>query len=211
MVVITNYRWLLDQPSLLMKETIHFQFFALLLLYSCGNASKSLNPEPADSGYLKIEVSTAKQTQQDSLVSLLATMRSGSLNCEADIYWKIVRRGKPSIPLLIESLTDTTMTNVYHNCKQGKLTVGELSYFALAEIADFPAFLVTHIQFDTFDEKGCWSFYGYLFNNRNKNEYQKMVRNFYNTNKYIYTKYKKQDLTDCRKKYGIEGKYKLKE
>ena len=137
-------------------------------------------------------------------------MKSGSLNCDADIYWKIIRRGKSSILPLIESLTDTAITNVYDGCKQGKLTIGEISYFALEEIAEFPTFIVTHRQFDLI-VNDCWSFYDYLFDNKNKKEYQGMVRTFYNSNKYVYSKYNKQDLTDCRKKYKIEGKYKLKE
>ncbi|MBN8675833.1 MAG: hypothetical protein J0L56_17000 [Chitinophagales bacterium] len=192
-----------------MKQTL---LFLLTLFWNCSNSNNSSNAEqPADNlPPKKTDAVTRTQVGQDSLISLLSTMKSGSLNCDADIYWKIIKRGKSSILPLIESLTDTTITNVYDGCKQGKLNVGEISYFALEEIAEFPAFIVTHKQFDLF-VNDCWSFYDYLFDYKNKREYQRMVRDFYNSNKYVYSKYNKHDLTDCRKKYKIEGKYKLKQ
>jgi hypothetical protein len=139
------------------------------------------------------------EKSRDSLISLLPNMKSDSLDCSADIYWRIIKRGKESIPLLIESLTDTTMTNVYNHCKNDKLNVGEVSYFALEEIAEFPAFVVTQIQFDVIDGHGCWNFFYYLFDNKNKKEYQKKVRDFYASNKYIYAKFSTKELNDCRK------------
>ena len=48
----------------------------------------------------------------------------------------------------------------------------------------------------------------YLFDNKNKLEYQKMVRTFYETNTYKFEEFKKSELTDCYKKYKILGKYK---
>jgi hypothetical protein len=104
------------------------------------------------------------------------------------------------------------MTNIYNNCKRGKLNIGEASYFALQEIAEFPAFLVTNIQFDLI-ANGCWNFYEYLFDNRNKKDYQKMVSSFYytNTNKYVFVKYKQKELNKCYRLYKIEGKLKWNE
>jgi hypothetical protein len=147
---------------------------------------------------------------QDSLISQLAEMKTDTLDCSAVVYWKIIRRGKESIPLLIESLTDTTATNFYDRCKNGKLNIGEVSYFALEEIAEFPIFVITHIQFDVTSE-GCWSFYDYLYDNKNKLEYQKMVRTFYQRSEYKFEEFKKSKLTECHKKYGIIGKDKWKE
>jgi hypothetical protein len=148
---------------------------------------------------------------KDSLISQLPEMKSDSLDCNADIYWRIIRRGKASIPLLIENLTDTTMTNIYDHCKKGKLNIAEVSYFALEELAEFPAFVVTQIQFDVIDEHGCWSFFDYFFDNKNKKAYQKKVKDFYNSNKYVFVKFDTKDLNDCRKKYKIDGKLKWKE
>jgi len=137
-------------------------------------------------------------------------MKTDTLDCSAVAYWKIVKRGRESIPYLIESLTDTTLTNIYNRCKNGKLNVGEVSYFALQEIADFPEFVVTQIQFDFDDQNGCWNFYDYLYDNKNKPMYQKMVRTFYQTNEFVFVESSKSELTACYKKYGIVGKYKWK-
>ena len=199
-----------------MKQTVINILFLSTLFLSCssstveqknrvqiGNAD-SLNELKTNSNIGEYIVS------KDSLISQLAEMKTDTLDCSADVYWKIVKRGKESIPLLIESLTDTTITNIYDHCKKGNLNVGEVSYFALEEIAEFPAFVVTHIQFDVITD-GCWSFYDYLYNNKNKPEYQKLVRIFYQSNIYKYDEFKKTELTDCHKKYGITGKYKWKE
>lgn len=80
----------------------------------------------------------------------------------------------------------------------------------MEEIAEFPAFVVTHMQFD-FISDGCWSFYDYLYDNKNKPDYQKEIRAFYQKNTYKYEKFKKSELTKCYKNYGITGKYKWKE
>lgn len=45
-------------------------------------------------------------------------MKTDTLDCSADVYWKIIKRGKEYIPLLIEGLTDTTKTNIYNYCKK---------------------------------------------------------------------------------------------
>ncbi len=193
-----------------MKQTITIIFFLSTLFLSCNSSSdeqktKSINDLKLNSYIGDYTVS------KDSLISQLPEMKTNKLDCSADVYWKIIKRGKESIPLLIESLTDTTMTNIYDHCKKGNLNVGEVSYFLLEELAEFPAFVVTHIQFDVIDEHGCWNFFDYLFDNKNKPEYQKLVRTFYQTNTFIFEEFKKSELTDCYKKYKILGRYKWKE
>ncbi len=193
-----------------MKHALTFLIIFFTLLSSCiNNNSDNSNVLSTNITDLKRPTNSAVK-QKDSLISMLPTMQSQTFDCSADTYWKIIKRGKASIPHLIESLTDTTMTNIYDDCKPGKLNVGEVSYFALEEIAEFPAFVVTHIQFDLV-VNGCWNFYDYFFDNRNKKEYQKMVRNFYNTNKYEYIKYDKKEIKKCYRIYKIEGKLKWKE
>ncbi len=145
---------------------------------------------------------------QDSLISQLPSMQTTHLDCTADVYWKIIKRRKASIVPLIESLTDTTETTIYDPCKNGPLTIGEVAYFALEEIAGFPAFLVTNIQFDYYNGD-CWSFFEYFFDHSNKHDYQKKVWTFYQKNQLKYTKFKKSELTACYLMYEIEGKYKL--
>lgn len=181
-----------------------------IFLFGCSVSDLNKTDSNADKN-LPANHSADFKKSNDSLISQLPNMTSDSLDCNADIYWRIIKRGQASIPLLIESLSDTTMTNVYDHCKKGKLNVAEVSYFALEELAEFPAFVVTQIQFDVIDEHGCWSFFDYFFDNKNKIAYQTKVRDFYNTNKYVYVKFDAKDLTTCHKKYKIEGKLKWKE
>jgi hypothetical protein len=189
--------------------------FSLTLLLACGDDKR--NNETTQEAITSQTASThpdktySYTVSKDSLISQLPSMRTDTLDCSAELYWKIIKRGKASIPLLIESLTDTTMTNIYDRCKNGKLNVGEVSYFALNEISEFPAFVVTHIQFDVLDINGCSSFYDYLFDNSNKPEYKEKVKSFYETQKFLFEKYPKKEMNQCYRKYGISGKYKWKE
>lgn len=180
-------------------------FIALAVLFAL--LTSCIDSDSYNSGDLP-EAKANSSKPKDSLIALLATMTADTFDCTADIYWKIIQRGKSSIPLLIESLIDTRMTNIYDNCKHGKLNVGEVSYFALQEIAEFPAFLVTQIQFDVV-VNNCWNFYDYFFDNKNKQAYQKMVRDFYDTyktTKYVFVKYDEKELNKCHRFYKIEGK-----
>jgi hypothetical protein len=151
--------------------------------------------------------------EKDSLITALCEMKAEKLDCSAEAYWKIIRQGEKMIPLLLECLTDSRPTTIYNDCKKGKLNVGEVSYFALEELAEFPAFLITQTQYDLI-ENDCWNFYTYLFNDKNKSEYQQKARNFYNAYRktnYHFTKYTNEELTACRKLYKIEGKLLWKE
>jgi len=148
------------------------------------------------------------------LTDSLQYVTGDSIGCESSIFWRIVAKGEAAIPYLIDKLTDTTLTPVKHHCKTTPLNVGELAYFALVEIADFPAFMVTRIQFDviTIDEstgKYCWTFYDFLFLNRNKARYQKNMRDWYAREKKEYKKIviPPRKRTGCQKKYGIGTYY----
>ncbi len=152
------------------------------------------------------ELPSVSHSPKDSLISLLPKMKSTDLGCDADIYWKIIKRGSSSIPALIESLTDSTPTNVYDKCKKGNLNVGEISYFALDEIMFMPVAAITQSQWCTFDSNGCWIFYEALFDNGYKVYFQEQMRNFYYREKFNYEYYSEKELNDCRKKYKIAGR-----
>jgi len=153
----------------------------------------------------------------ESMIDSLKYLRTDNLDCSADLYWRIIAKGDKAIPFLIDRLTDTTPTGVIDHCKKTILNVGELSQFALVQIADFPAFLVTKLQFDyiIIDETGkaCSNFYDFFFMNSNKQRYQTDVRNWYTKQK---LKYKREKIsvesqTQCQKKYGIATHYRLTE
>ena|SRR5258705_10929407 len=147
------------------------------------------------------------------MVDSLKYLKHDTLDCKADLYWRIVAQGDKAIPFLIDKLNDTTQTNVSFHCKQSKLSVGELSYFALNQIGDFPAFTITHIQFDEIDNNGCWSFYEYFFNNDNKPSYQRLVREWFNNNgkKFKVQKISKKKQTNCQKQFNIHTHYRWRE
>ena len=152
-----------------------------------------------------------------SMVDSLKYLRTDTLDCSADLYWRIIAKGNKAVPFLIDRLTDTTQTGVKYHCKKASLNVGEVAQFALTQIADFPAFLVTKLQFDVIiiDEtgRGCWSFYDFFFINSNKPRYQKDVRNWYSKqkSKYEAEKISKENQTECQKKFGIVTHYRWTE
>jgi hypothetical protein len=192
------------------RVKMKYTLTAILLvsfLISCNNHQLT------DSGDIPEKINlpgsqTGLSAQKDSLIYNLMEMKAGKLDCSAEAYWKIIQQGEKMIPLLLECLTVTRPTTIYNDCKKGKLNVGEVCYFALEELADFPAFLITQTQYDLI-ENDCWNFYTYLFNDKNKNEYQRKARNFYTSNRkinYQYKKFSKKEMTPCRKLYKIEGR-----
>lgn len=158
--------------------------------------------------FLRTTVSFGQnENKLKSIVDSLLYLKVDTLDCKADLFWRIVAKGEMAIPFLINKLNDTTLTNISHHCKPTKLNVGEVSYFALQQIAFFPAFDITHIQFDVADGNGCWSFYDYFFNNENKRHYQDSVQQWYVKNK---TKFKAQKIsrkkqTKCQKLFNIDN------
>ncbi len=142
-----------------MKQHLIIFSTQLLLLFGClsqKTENQNINDSEKTIEAVEVEIVHDFPLTKDSLISELANMETDTLDCIADIYWQIIGKGKQYIPNLIESLTDTTPTNIYHGYKNGKLNIGELSYFALEEIGDFPAFVVTQIQFDIIEIKDGW-------------------------------------------------------
>ena len=157
-----------------------------------------------------LTISFGQNTDIKKMVDSLQYLQVDTLDCDADLYWRIISRGDKAIPILIDKLTDTTQTKIRYHCKKTTLNVGEVAQFALTQIADFPAFLVTKIQFDVIiiDEtgEGCWSFYDFLFINANKLRYQKDVKTWYDEEKLKYKveKISKDKRTVCQKRYEID-------
>src|SRR6185312_8553969 len=140
------------------------------------------------------------------MVDSLQYLKADTLDCRATLYWEIISQGEKAIPFLINQLNDTTLTNISHSCKTTKLNVGEVAYFALQQIAFFPAFVITHIQFDVIYSNGCWSFFDYFFDNKNKRDYQNLVRQWYGNNKakFKVQKISQKKLTACQKQFHID-------
>lgn len=146
-----------------------------------------------------------------AMVDSLQYLKADTLDCSADLYWRIVAEGYKAIPLLADKLIDTTQTGIRFHCKAKPLNVGEVAYFALEEIADFPALLVTNIQFDLIKD-GCWNFYGFLFINVNKPGLKESIKRWYTKeiSKYKLESIPKGEQSACQKRFGIIARYKWK-
>lgn len=200
----------------------------LILLLGCQNRnantfeqegkvdSGTYLPKPA---WVKMESGTQEEVApiemsltDDPLISLFREMKTDTLDCTAVPFWKVVKLGESYIPKLLDGLTDTSMTPIYDGCKGGKLQVGELCYYALDLIAEFPAFLVTGIQFDIGEEINgwdCWNFFtDYLFTDQGKADFQEKAKDFYlkNKEKYAFKRNENHAFQDCFRKFGIKGK-----
>jgi len=144
-----------------------------------------------------------------AMVDSLQYLKADTLDCSADLYWRIIAKGDKAIPFLIDKLTDTTQTSIRYHCKATPLNVAEVAQFALTEIAFFPAFSITHIQFDVI-VNGCWNFYDFFFRNTNKPFYQDSVKRWYarEASKYKHEKILKEKQSPCQKIFGITTYYK---
>ena len=142
-----------------------------------------------------------------SLVDSLGLISENHLDCSSRIYWQVVAKGKLAIPILIDKLNDTTKTNVSFSCKNAALNVGEVAYLALNEIAELPIFVITQKQFDVV-ENGCWNFYKYLFDNKNKPHFQELVRNWYSINQsnFEMKRIPVNTLSNCQIQYKISSR-----
>jgi hypothetical protein len=194
-----------------MKRLILYLFF-IAVIAGCKNGGRT------DSGQIPLqsEIPPIQQElfrQRDSVAALLRGMTAEKLDSSARAYWMIIQQGERMIPILLACLTETSPTSVSDDCKKGKLNVGDVSYYALEELAEFPTYLITQTQYDLF-VNGCSGFHSYLFNDKNKPEYQKKATDFYRTYRktnFQFSKYTAKELTICRKLYKIEGRLKWKE
>ncbi|GAA4344018.1 hypothetical protein [Flaviaesturariibacter amylovorans] len=156
----------------------------------------------------------AQEGRLRTLVDELARMQTDTIDCSARPFWQLVAGGRAAIPVLIGALTDARPTRVRHPCKKVPLNVGELAHFALIEIGEFPAFVVTGIQFDVvvIDEKtgaSCWSFYDFLFDDASKPRYQESVRSWWarEAGNYHAELVPRAKRSACRSAFGIRRFY----
>jgi hypothetical protein len=178
---------------------------AFSLNYTTKNQIKSNLKNPN----IKVDLTNFHKSN-DSLISLLSNDKFISLDSTNTVYWEIIKRGEQYIPLLIESLVDTTQTKIFSSIKKSYLTIGEVSYFALEEIAEFPAYLVAENFSENIDLTcGYSNILNYVFVNENKVKYQFLLRRFYLTHFFTYEEFKKDEMKPARTKFNITGKLKL--
>mgnify|MGYP005988473985 CR=1 FL=1 len=124
------------------------------------------------------------------------------LDASAVYFWQVVAAGKNAVPHLLEMLDNNRQTGVMDKCKTSYLTVSELAYLALNEIAEFPVVQNEGVL------SSCGQFKKKWRQPENANNLSLMLGDFYETNK---EKYKFMPLADAsdsafKKKYGVKGK-----
>ena len=105
-------------------------------------------------------------------------------NCKDTVFWKIVSKGKPIVPYLIDKMTDTRkLKKVYVRFFSGEYTVADVAYVAIQEIiADIPTFELLGVPFD--EECGyCSYWYHVRKSKKNRKNFQKDVGKWYEENK----------------------------
>lgn len=164
--------------------------------------------------FILLTVTARGQVNIGKLVDSLKYMQTDTLDCSAEIFWKIVAQREKAVPFLIEKLTDLTPTRIKDRCKTTPLNVSEVAYYAFRQIADLPLFRVTEIQFDYFDGKGCNGFHNWYFFSdslAHKQDFQDKIRKCWLTNfsTYRWVKISKNNLSSCQILAGIKGYYKF--
>ena len=140
-------------------------------------------------------------------IDSLKTLRSDISECNT-IYWRVVALGKEAIPILIENISDTSLTKARLPCKKTNVRAGDICYAALTEIFNIHLFYVTNMQFDVFDEKGCQSgVFEYL--DRERQKFKGQITEYYNKyqNKLKLKKYVDLDKNNCKQKNELAGYY----
>lgn len=186
----------------------------VIVLLSCSETIETPKQEisSAHSGKTQKSDIVFKDDTIDSLILELEFLDQDGYTKDSSAYWELVKIGEPAIPYLIENITNNTRTKCSSICREdGTLTIGDISYSALNKIADFPAFLVTGIQFCVIDMNGCGSFSEYLYNDENKEHLQSKCRDFYNRVSFKTVKLDSIEITAGHLTYGLTEKLKLED
>lgn len=190
-------------------KTKHVPLFLLLFIIGCTKTTEDTHTANLMAILNQNPLSTFTKSN-DPLISLLPKMPATKLDCSASVYWEIVAKGETYIPQLIEALTDTTLTNINRDCNDGKLSISDLSYFALEEIIELPHSII-FLQNCTPDLNTCHtSSYNKLFIPERKHEIQADVAVFvakYENDMQFSAYEGKEQSQKCYKRYGITGRF----
>lgn len=135
-----------------------------------------------------------------------------SIGCGDKLFWDIVMEKEYAIPLLLESLTDTTKTTAQVPLLPYRYTVADIAFQALQEIIDgIPIFELLDVEFD---KNGCGycSYWQHLSKYNNREEFKKNIKSWYSNNKnnLIWVNDDKILTGDCSFNHPNQGHFKLK-
>lgn len=127
-------------------------------------------------------------------------------DCGDNIFWDIVKIGKPAIKSLISNMSDTSFSDTYYHGI--RLRTGVIAYIALDQIISIPIAKITGLQFDVFD---CgWYPSGlilYINDSSNRQEFQKQIEKYYRSGSFKWVINSKEKLSNCAQSHGIKGRF----
>jgi hypothetical protein len=131
-------------------------------------------------------------------------------DCGDRRIWEIVRGGRKSIPMLLNKISDTTISQiVYHEFTDSiRLRVGDIAYIILEQISFIPTYKITDLEFDVMVHCGYqMGFFDYLGSYKSRLKFQKQLKNYFKTTKLKFDKNIDLYFRDCFLANGISGKY----
>jgi hypothetical protein len=100
------------------------------------------------------------------------------------IFWNITKGKIDIVPYLINRINDTTKTNASVSNFGGVYTIGDICVRAIEEIIkDFPTIKLIEADENLLKEKAYGIYWGYVNDFKNRLEFQKRVRAWYEENK----------------------------
>jgi hypothetical protein len=154
-------------------------------------------------------VSAFGQTDKVKLqVDSLKYVTGDAFDCSS-LVWRIVATKQDAIQILIDKLSDTTLTKATYKCTNTFLRVGDLAYLALDQILPLPFFSVTGMQCDVI-ENGCQvGVFTYIETNRKK--FNAQVQKYYDIKKNTmeWIQFDSNHLIPCRTMNNVKGYYKV--
>ena len=135
-----------------------------------------------------------------------------SSGCGDKRFWSVVKLKQKAIPLLLDKLSDTTITVAIVPIFGYNYSVADIAYVALEEIIhDIPTFELLGIEFD---QKGCGycSYWQHLnINYKNRTNFKIAVQNWYYSNKdrLVWVESNYFSSCDCRGTHPNNGHYEI--
>ena len=147
---------------------------------------------------------------KESVSSAFLATEAKMLDASAESFWQVVAAGKNAIPLLLDMLDDNRPTSAMNDCKTSYLTVSELAYLALNEIADFP-FSSNSDKSDDLILSDCGHFQQKWKQPANALNLQRMLSDYYTENEPAFElkPLAENESSSFKKKYGVKGRYEV--
>lgn len=146
----------------------------------------------------------------EEVKTALLSAKGNYLNESTVNFWMVVAAEKNVLPILFELMSDTDVSGVYNKCGTRRFTVGELAFFAAAEIVQIP-YCQDGLNGHKIYSK-CGGMDKYWHDPVRNSSLCKQIQTFYEQHQ---SKFEFIPLDEAqtesayKKKYGVKGKYML--